>query len=144
MSWASSPASVVKIRWMTIDLSSLHCEVDTDIWSASMVGTTLCNSAPLPLSQNTLRQTTDMASPPLLTMTTSSYYYWSVGEQLHGQSFRMNSHALWSGKDHLTQDQRCIPCPGSCGATAAISSLDRWRKHFLPRKPLAICADLVV
>ena len=43
VSWASSPASVVKVRWMTIDLSSLHCEVDTDIWSASMV----VNSAPL-------------------------------------------------------------------------------------------------
>ena len=49
MSWASSPTSVVKIRWMTIDLSSLHCEVDTDMWSANIVGTTLCNSAPLPL-----------------------------------------------------------------------------------------------
>ena len=31
----SSPASVVKIRWMTIVLSSLHCEVDTDIWLAN-------------------------------------------------------------------------------------------------------------
>ena len=52
MSWASSPASVVKIRWMTIDLSSLHCEIDTDTWSASMVGATLCNSAPFALTTN--------------------------------------------------------------------------------------------
>ena len=46
--------------------------------------------------------------------------------------------------DHLTQDQRCIPHPGSCGAKAAISSLDRWQKRFLPHKHLAICVDLVV
>ena len=63
--WAFSPASVVEIRWITIDLSSLHCEGDTDRWSANMVTTIRCSGAPLPLSQNTLRQTTDTASHSL-------------------------------------------------------------------------------
>ena len=34
--WASSPANVVKTKCMVSALSSLHCEVDTEIWSAIM------------------------------------------------------------------------------------------------------------
>ena len=46
---------------------------------------------------------------------------------------------LWMEGWSSILNQGCSPCPGSYAARVAISWPDRWRKHFLPRKPLAIC-----
>ena len=58
VSWASSPASVVKIKCIVIDLSSLHCEVDTEMWSAIMASSPLPSSIHLSSSLKVLRQPT--------------------------------------------------------------------------------------
>ena len=46
---------------------------------------------------------------------------------------------LWMEGCSSILNQGCSPCPGSYAARVAISWPDRWQKHFLPRKPLAIC-----
>ena len=57
VSWVSSPANVANIKQIVIDLSSLHCEVDTEMWSAIMVKSPLHSNAHLFSSQKVLRQT---------------------------------------------------------------------------------------
>ena len=57
VSWVSSPANVANIKQMVIDLSSLHCEVDTEMWSAITVKSSLRSNAHLFSSQKVLRQT---------------------------------------------------------------------------------------
>ena len=56
VSWISSPASVVKIRCKTIDLSSLHCELVIDMLSA--VVSSWLGSVHLSSSLKVLRLTT--------------------------------------------------------------------------------------
>ena len=46
---------------------------------------------------------------------------------------------LWMEGCPSILSQGCSPCPGSYAARVAISWPDRWQKHFLPHKPLAIC-----
>ena len=46
---------------------------------------------------------------------------------------------LWMEGCPSILNQGCSPCPGSYAARVAISWPDRWQKHFLPHKPLAIC-----
>ena len=46
---------------------------------------------------------------------------------------------LWMEGCPSILNQGCSPCPGSYAARVAISWPDRWQKHFLPHKHLAIC-----